>query len=68
MLGLAPIPDRFPLQPYRLLAARLAEEALHPPLAIIDDAALRSDDPVLGDVVQAADERGDVGRTGIVRP
>jgi (E)-4-hydroxy-3-methylbut-2-enyl-diphosphate synthase len=48
MLGLAPIPDRFPLQPYRLLAARLAEEALHPPLAIIDDAALRSDDPVLG--------------------
>jgi len=48
MLGLAPLSDRFPLQPYRLLAARLSAEALNPPLAIIDDAALRSDDPVLG--------------------
>ena len=48
VLGLAPIRDRFPLQPYRLLAARLAAEGLEPPLVIIDDATQRSDDPLLG--------------------
>ena len=48
MLGLAPIADRYPLQPYRLLAARLAAEDLNPPLVIIDDASQRSDDPLLG--------------------
>jgi (E)-4-hydroxy-3-methylbut-2-enyl-diphosphate synthase len=48
MLGLAPISDRYPLQPYRLLAARLAAEDLDPPLVIIDDASQRGDDPLLG--------------------
>jgi 4-hydroxy-3-methylbut-2-en-1-yl diphosphate synthase IspG/GcpE len=48
MLGLAPVRERSPLQPYRLLAARLAESGLATPRVIIDDATARGDDPVLG--------------------
>ena len=48
MLGLLPVSDRYPLQPYRLLAARLAAEGLRPPLVLIDDASQRDDDPLLG--------------------
>jgi (E)-4-hydroxy-3-methylbut-2-enyl-diphosphate synthase len=47
MLAMTPFPDLSPLQPNRLLAARLATEQLDPPIVLVDDPRQRSGDPLL---------------------